>query len=103
MAARRKGFLLVAIPFGIVAVGLWFVSLWASAAVMVLGLAAFGFAVSRPTGRALAHGPCAFCARKIIFEHQGEYCATCDQPIHAVCMDEHRMSAHAPPKDRPFR
>jgi hypothetical protein len=103
MKARQKGFLLVAVPFGVGAVALSLVSMTASVVVTMMGLLAFGFALSRPTGRSLAHSACAFCARKIIFEHQGEFCATCNQAVHAACADEHRMTAHAPAKDQPFR
>src|SRR5690242_14598084 len=103
MQKRQKGFLLVAIPFAVLAVGLSLVSMTASVVVTMIGLLAFGYAISRPTGRSLAHQPCVFCARKIIFEHEGEFCASCNQPVHGKCLDEHRMAAHTRVKDQPFR
>ena len=103
MQAKQKRFLLVAIPLGLAAVGLSVVSMAASVIVTMLGLAVFAYAFTRPTGRTLAHSPCVFCARKIIFEHDAEVCATCNEGVHAACMAEHHMSAHAPVTDAPFR
>ena len=103
MKPRQKTFLLAAVPFAIISVGLWWVSIRASAMFTGAGVVAFSYALTRPTGRKLAHTPCVFCSRKIIFEHQGEFCPTCQAGLHASCLDEHRMSAHAPAKDQPFR
>lgn len=103
MYPRRKGFLLVAIPFAGVVVALSLVSMYASVMATGLGILAFGFAMTRPTGRSLAHSTCLFCSRKIIFEHEGDFCATCNEPIHGKCMDEHKMAAHSRVNDQPFR
>ena len=104
MQARQKKFLYVAVPLTFVVMGLaWFVSIRASVVVTVLALGAFGWILTRPAGRTLAHTPCVFCKRKIIFEHEGDVCGTCDESVHGACLDEHRMQAHAPTKDQPFR
>lgn len=103
MVVRKKSFLYVAVPFAVFAVGLSFVSLALSVVVTVLGLGAFVYLILRPTGRALAHSACTFCARKIIFEHQGEVCGACNEGVHGACMDEHRMAVHAPANEQPFR
>ena len=103
MVRRQKTFLLVAVPFFVVTVLLSVVSMTAAVVVTMTGLLAFGLAFTRPMGRSLALMPCVFCSRKIIFEHEGEFCPTCKEPIHAKCMGEHAMSAHAPSKDQPFR
>ena len=102
MAPRQKKFLYFAVPFFFVNLALAFVSMRLSAFFTVSGLAVFGYFVTRPMGRSLAHTTCAFCDRMIIFEHEGEFCPTCHDPIHAKCMDIHRAS-HAPSPKAPFR
>jgi hypothetical protein len=103
MKRRQKAFLVVGVPFVVVTAALSLVSMTASVCVTMLGLLVFGIAYSRPSGRSLALAPCVFCARKIIFEHEGEYCATCDHPVHAKCLDEHRMKEHVAAPTQPFR
>jgi hypothetical protein len=98
---NQQRFLYIAVPVFAVAVLSSLVSLWLSGMVTMCGLLAFSYFYSRPT-RTLALMPCAFCDRKIIFEHEGEFCPTCDGAIHGKCMDEHRMS-HAKPPEQPFR
>ena len=101
MQPRQKKFLVVAVPFFVVAVLTSLVSMMASVVVTMSGLLVFGYFFSRQA-RSLALQPCVHCARKIIFEHEGEFCPACNAPTHAKCMDDHRMS-HAPSPDQPFR
>ncbi len=103
MQKRQRTFLLVALPLFAVAAFTSLFSMTLSMLVSVGGLGLFAYFYSRPVGRSLALSPCSFCARKIVFEHEGEFCKWCEEPLHAKCIPEHDMAVHAPGTDQPFR
>jgi len=52
--------------------------------------------------RRVAGQICVSCARKVVFEHEGDFCDVCGAPAHGACLGEHRANAHAEAK-APFR
>jgi hypothetical protein len=70
--------------------------------IMVGGVALLARGLSARGRRAAGQG-CAQCSRKIIFEHEAEFCAVCDKPLHAKCAAEHAARAHRPESTGPFR
>jgi hypothetical protein len=70
--------------------------------VVVLALAAFLVILQRRPSRRVAGQSCVMCARKVVFEHEGDFCDVCNAPAHGACLGEHRANAHAGAK-APFR
>jgi hypothetical protein len=70
--------------------------------VVVMALSAFGLMLRRTPSRRVAGESCVLCARKVIHEHEGDFCDVCGAPTHATCLGEHRASAHVAAK-APFR
>jgi hypothetical protein len=104
MQKRQKQFLMVAVPlFAVIVAVAWFVSFNLSAFITGAAVVLFCVAYLRPSGRSLKLKPCALCSRKIIYEHEGELCPTCNEPLHAKCFDEHRMKSHVADPTQPFR
>ena len=103
--ARKPGAVAFYFGFGLLGLAL-FVSLligfvpgaplWAIA----IGLLAYGLTKS---GRKAAGRVCAGCARKIVFEHEAEFCDRCNLPVHAACAAPHAASAHKLDEGHPFR
>jgi|HubBroStandDraft_2_1064218.scaffolds.fasta_scaffold133739_1 hypothetical protein len=70
--------------------------------VVVLALGAF-FLILRPApSRRVAGQTCILCQRKVVFEHEGDFCDVCGAPAHGTCISEHRANAHVDVK-APFR
>jgi hypothetical protein len=70
--------------------------------VVVLALSAFFLILQRPPSRRVAGRSCVLCARKVIYEHEGDFCDVCGASAHATCLGEHRANAHVEAK-APFR
>jgi hypothetical protein len=70
--------------------------------VVVLALGAFFLILQRAPARRVAGQSCILCARKVVFEHEGNFCDICGAPAHGTCLGEHRANAHVEAK-APFR
>jgi hypothetical protein len=70
--------------------------------VVVLALSAFALILPRAPSRRVAGQSCIQCARKVVFEHEGDFCDVCGMPPHGACLGEHRANAHAE-RAAPFR
>jgi uncharacterized RDD family membrane protein YckC len=70
--------------------------------VVVVALGAFFVILQRKPSRRVAGQSCVLCARKVIYEHEGDFCDVCAAPAHGTCLGEHRASAHGEAK-APFR
>ena len=70
--------------------------------VVVLALGAFALILRRAPSRRVAGQSCVLCARKVVFEHEGDFCDVCGAPAHGTCLGEHRANAHVEAKV-PFR
>jgi hypothetical protein len=70
--------------------------------VVVLALGAFLLILRGTPSRRVAGQSCVLCARKVIHEHEGEFCDLCGAPAHGSCIGEHRANAHVEAK-APFR
>lgn len=70
--------------------------------VVVLALGAFALILRRAPSRRVAGQNCVSCARKVVFEHEGDFCDVCGAPTHGACLGEHRANAHLEAKE-PFR
>ena len=70
-----------------------------------LALAALALVVHglTTTGRKAADKPCAACPRRIVFEHEAEFCERCDRPVHAACVAQHLAMAHKVEGGHPSR
>jgi rRNA maturation endonuclease Nob1 len=93
------------VALGAVAVATWLATedlrLTAKSAVAVTltGLLVFARSLHRPSRR-VAGQSCTECKRTVVREHEGEFCARCDAPLHARCVSGHSASAHGA---APFR
>jgi hypothetical protein len=74
----------------------------AAVLVVVLALAAFLVILQRGQSRRVAGQSCVLCTRKVVFEHEGDFCNVCRAPAHGACLGEHRANAHVEAKV-PFR
>jgi hypothetical protein len=63
---------------------------------------AFALILRRAPSRRVAGQSCVLCARKVVFEHEGDFCDVCGAPAHGTCLGEHRASAHVEAQ-APFR
>jgi hypothetical protein len=55
-------------------------------------------------GEQLAGRACVDCNGKVVFEDDGKKCATCLEPVHKKkCAKHHRLTAHAPATQAPYR
>jgi hypothetical protein len=66
--------------------------------VAVLALGAFFPILQRTPSRRVAGQSCVLCARKVVFEHEGDFCDVCGAPSHGTCLGEHWANAHVDPK-----
>jgi hypothetical protein len=64
-----------------------------AAGAALLGLGIF-FGRLTAEGRRVAGAMCVGCGRKILFEHEGEFCDACGASAHGACLNEHRGRAH---------
>jgi hypothetical protein len=113
MAHRTRPFLIGSAIVGVALVLVPSVIYWATdgelrlairgaVLVVVLALGAFALILRRATSRRVAGQSCVLCARKIVFEHEGDFCDLCGAPAHGTCLGEHRANAHVGAK-APFR
>jgi len=60
-----------------------------------VGLAVFGWLVTRPAGRSLVGEKCARCRDPIALEYQADICPQRSAGVHARCLEKHMTAAHA--------
>ena len=88
--------------FAVVSVIVFFTGGTLFGAVFVgVGLAVFGWGMTRRGGRQITGTKCGSCAIIVTLEHEAEICTDCGAGLHARCLDAHRVTAHPAPAAPP--
>jgi hypothetical protein len=107
---RRHWMLIAGVLFGAAAVARMVLGIGspayakalAAAGIILVGLGLFFGRLTR-VGRTLAGSMCAACARRIVFEHEGDFCDACGAACHGDCLPTHRGDMHKTGTGGPFR